>query len=170
VRYIILCMGLVALAAGAATLEAGEPGDTWMKAIRSGAVTSAWAGAEDGRIISAGLEVERNAGVEGVVTNGAAGGRDVMLVDSSDPKYNGPQFIYGNVPDWLRKIARMEIVIEYFDAGPGTIPVTYSSPTLDGATARTRLFLSAPTAGGLPGLRFWTRHAGRRSTVTISGY
>ena len=126
-KHIILCLGLVTLAAGAGTLEAGEPEDGWMKAIRSGAVTSAWAGAEGGRIVSAGLDIVRNSGVEGVLTNGTADGRDVMILDSPDPKYVGPQFFYCNVPDWLRAVSRIEFVVEYFDAGPGTITLHYSA-------------------------------------------
>lgn len=127
VRYIILCLGLVTLAAGVRTLAAGEPEDGWIQAIRSGAVTSAWASAEGGRILATGLEVVQNAGAEGVLTNGTADGRDVMIVDAPDPKYTGPQFIYCNVPDWLRQVARVEFVVEYFDAGPGTIMVHYNS-------------------------------------------
>jgi hypothetical protein len=127
---------------GARSLPAGEPEDGWMKAIRSGAVTSAWARAEGGRILSAGLGVVTNAGVEGVLTTGAAGGRDVMIADSSDPEYTGPRFIYCDLPDWLRPIPRVEIVIEYFDAGPGEISIDYSSTTQDSAKLRGPPFLT----------------------------
>jgi hypothetical protein len=104
-------------------------------------VTSAWASAAGGCVLSSGLEVVRNAGVEGVLTNGTADGRDVMLVESSDPQYTGPQFIYGNVPDWLRPMSRVEIVIEYFDAGPGTSSINYNGTTAGFATARTPIEL-----------------------------
>jgi hypothetical protein len=134
---------LVVLAVGVQTLAAGEPEDTWMKAIRSGTVTSAWASAEGGQVVQHGLDVLRNAGVEGVLSNGLAeDGREVMLVESSDPKYTGPTFIYGNVPDWLRPSNRVEIVVEYFDAGPGTISINYSNLAGGFAAARTPIELA----------------------------
>ena len=132
----------VLIMAGVGVLSAGEPEDTWMKAISSGTVKAAWVGIEQGQIVSHGLEVIRNAGNEGVLTVANTGGQDIISVQEPDPKYTGPQFIYGNVPDWLRQVSRVEIVIEYFDAGPGTISINYNATILEFSTASTPIILT----------------------------